>query len=981
MPLPRRTLESDVGGTQVSETALSGLEESAPAQTKAEKPKRKKRKKRGRGWGCFLRMMIWGLFSLVIIGGTVFSFMLLEYYKIRASLPDIADLRERTSQFETTRILDRDGNLIYEILDPNAGRRTYVELDEISPFMTAAVVATEDEYFYSHPGFSPIAIVRAFWQNYESGTIVSGASTITQQVARMLILSPEEAARRTYIRKVREALLAAELTRVYSKDEILEIYLNEAYFGNLAYGVEAAAQTYFGTSAGQLDLAQASFLAGLPQAPSVYDVYTNREATLLRQQQVLYLMYKVSDEQGCIYVSNSQLPVCVDETTGAEAAYALVDYEFHSPDVEIVFPHWVNYVRTLLEEMYEPQTIYRSGFTVETTLDPGLQLVAQAAVQKHVFGLRPNNVQSGALVAIDPNNGEILAMVGSADYYDAEIDGAINMAVSPRQPGSSIKPITYALAFERGWTPATLIWDVRSEFPPSGLESDERDPFVPVNYDGRYHGPVSVRVALSNSYNIPAVKALQFVGVYDDPSTEAEGDGMLEMAHRLGITDLNADYYGLSLTLGGGEVQLLDLTAVYSVFANGGQQIPPVAITRITDREGNVVFEYEPPQGEQVIRPEHAFLISSILSDNASRSISFGPNSPLNLPFPAAAKTGTTTDFRDNWTMGYTPDLVVGVWVGNPDYTTMQNTTGLSGAAPIWNEFMQIAAPEVTGGEMRAFLPPSGIVERMVCAISGTEPSQWCPEQRREYFAADQLPPPASEDLWQRVLIDTWTGLQASSACPDFTDQAFTVNVDDPWGREWILDTDQGRDWAEEMDFSDPIRFSPDRECRSSDPHPVLEFVNIQDADRITEGPLSIVVRAEVEGGFDHFRLMYSEGETRNNWQTLVRVDDPIPDAEEIYSWSVGELARGIYTLRLHMRGDDGAYADRFIRLVIDVPTPTPPPTSTPTETGVPTATETLTLEPSATPTVTTTSVPPTATQTEISVPTDTPTPTETPTP
>ncbi|MDH5507263.1 MAG: transglycosylase domain-containing protein, partial [Anaerolineae bacterium] len=554
MPLPQRVSETDMDATHVSPSAYSS---SGPITGRQGNLGGNGRARR---MGCVLRAGILGIFGVVLVAIALGSFVLLQYYRIAATLPSVDDLRTHASDFETTRILDRNGNLLYEILDPNAGRRTYVKLDEISPFMVAAVIATEDKDFYSHPGFSISAIVRAFWQNISSGETVSGASTITQQLARNLLFSPEEAGQRTYMRKVREAILAEEITRRYSKDEILELYLNEAYFGNLAYGVEAAAETYFGTTARQLTLGQAAFLAGLPQAPSVYDVYSNRDVTLGRYKTVLQLMYELSLQNNCIYVSNNrEQPICVDLDSASVAAYALDDYVFKTPDIQMRYPHWVNYIRSLLEELYDPQTIYRSGFTVYTTLDPRLQDKAQEVVAKQIANLEGRNVQSGALIAIRPSNGEILAMVGSADYYNEEIDGQINMAVLPRQPGSSIKPLTYVAAFEQGWTPATLIWDVESEFPPSGNPDDPREPFIPVNYDERHHGPVTVRHALANSYNIPAVKALQFVGIYDNPNKNGE-DGMVAFAHRVGISDLNADYYGLSLTLGGGEVKLLDMT-------------------------------------------------------------------------------------------------------------------------------------------------------------------------------------------------------------------------------------------------------------------------------------------------------------------------------------------------------------------------------------------------------------------------------------
>ncbi|MEA3349587.1 MAG: transglycosylase domain-containing protein, partial [Chloroflexota bacterium] len=655
MPLPRRVDEIDRYGTQVTRAAVEDENDTkteSSSNSGSASPPVTSKKRRGSGdrlgqWlGCLLRMSILGLFVFVMLGLVAGTAGLVFYRRIANDLPDPSDLRARISEFETTRIFDRNGNLLYEILDPNAGRRTYVSLDEISPYLVAATIATEDKDFYSHPGFDSMAIVRAFWQNISSRETVSGASTITQQLTRTLFMSPQERAQRTYKRKLREAILAAEITRRYTKDEILEIYLNENYYGNMAYGVEAAARTYFGTSAGTLNLAQASFLAGLPQLPSVYDVYTNREVTLNRHQDVLLLLYQTSQEQGCIFVSNNPQPICIEAGEAAEAANELVDYVFDPPDVEMRYPHWVNYVRSLLEAQYDPQTIYRSGFNVYTTLDPDLQDTAQKIVAEQISALAGKHVTNGALVAIRPSTGEILAMVGSADFENESIDGQINMSVSPRQPGSSIKPVTYVAAFEKGWTPATLIWDVRSEFPPSGDPNDTRPPYVPVNYDERYHGPMTVRTALSNSINVAAVKTLDFVGIYDNPDTAAE-DGLIAMSRRLGITTFTRNDYGLSLTLGGGDVTLLELSAAYTVFANGGRKIPAIAITRIEDHLGEIVFQYEIPAGKQVLRPEHAFLISSILSDNEARAPMFGYNSMLNLPFQVAAKTGTTNDFRD----------------------------------------------------------------------------------------------------------------------------------------------------------------------------------------------------------------------------------------------------------------------------------------------------------------------------------------------
>jgi penicillin-binding protein 1C len=911
-----------------------------------------------------LMALIAGIIVL-LLGG---SFVLYEYYQIAATLPSVADLQQRASTFETTRIFDRNGNLLYEILDPSAGRRTFTTLDKISPVMVAATIATEDKSFYSHPGFDWTAILRAFWQNFTEKGTVSGASTITQQLARSLLLSPEERTEQSYMRKVREALLAAEITRRYSKDQILELYLNEFYYGNFAYGVEAAAETYFNITANQLDLAQASFLAGLPQAPSVYDVYHNRAATRERQKQVLTLMYEASNEENCIFVSNSVQKVCVDAQTAVAAYTELETYQFNPPDVQIRYPHWVTYVRSLLEDQFDAQTIYRSGFSVYTTLDPSLQDEAERLVKQQVDSLADYNANDGALVAMLPSTGEILAMVGSADFYNDAIDGQVNMATSPtRQPGSSFKPITYIAAFEKGWTPATLIWDVPSEFPPSGDPNDPRPPYIPVNYDGRFHGPVTVRSALANSYNIPAVKALQYVGIYDNPDTPNE-DGVLSVARRLGITSLTRNDYGLSLTLGGGEVSLKEMTGVFSVIANGGNRVPPVAISKILDHDGNVVYEYQPEPGEQVIRPEHAFLISSILSDNEARAPMFGANSALNLPFTAAAKTGTSNDFRDNWTLGYTPDIAVGVWVGNADYSPMKDISGLTGAAPIWSEFMQYAVQQLAGGTPTPFFKPSGIVDRVICSISGTDPSQWCPNQRSEYFAADQLPLPSSQDLWAKVVFDTWTGLRASDSCNDFTKEEFALNVTDPWAVGWIQNDSQGKTWAEDMGFTNPIRFAPSRECQANDPHPVIEFSTLSEGQAILSAPLEIFAKIDVPSDFKDYSLSYGLGDNPVEWKNLLESSQPVSQPTKIFTWDLKDLPQGVFTLKITMNSIRGGYAEKKIHLNMMVSTPTPTVTSTPTLTPTATITTTPTPTPSPSPTAS-----PTDTQT--AAPSNTPPP------
>ena len=921
----------------------------------------------GRFGGQSRACLIWGIIG-VLLTGFIFvtgvgSFLLFQYYSIARTLPSVDDLRQKASQFETTHIYDRNGNLIYEIVDPNAGRRTYVKLNDISPYVLAATIATEDKNFYTNPGFDPIGIVRAMLQNYTSGETVSGASTITQQLARTLLLSPEERGQITVQRKAREIVLAAEITRNYSKDDILELYLNEIFYGHLAYGIEAAAETYFNTTADQLNLAQASFLAGLPQAPAIYDIFSNREGTLLRNKDVLNLIYQESKASNCIYVSNSELPICVSLDDAVAAAQEVENYSFQPRTFNFPFPHWVTYIIQQLEEKYDAQTIYRSGFKVYTTLDPDLQNYAQQSVRRQVDLLADKHATDGALVAIRPQTGEILAMVGSADFFNDAIAGQVNMSLAPRQPGSSIKPLTYAAAFEKGWTPATLLWDVPSEFPPSGDVSDTRPPYKPVNYDGKFHGPVLARIALGSSYNIPAVKTLNFIGIYDDPKTPA-ADGFINFAKRMGISTLTRNDYGLSLTLGGGDVSLLELTGAFGIFANNGSRMLPFSITRVEDHLGNVVYQHEALPATQVIKPEYAYLISNILADNDARTPAFGANSVLRLPFPAAVKTGTTNEYRDNWTLGYTPDIAIGVWVGNADYSQMENISGVAGAAPIWADVMQWAIQKYNGGKPSPFIQPSGIVDQVVCSISGTLPSDKCPSQKREIFVANQPPLAKTEDLWQTVKLDAWTGLRASEVCSDFTEDKLTLKVSDPWAVKWIKENSAGQEWAKRMGFPDPVVFYPERECKSTDPRPTVMFVGLVDGMSVTRSPLDLYVIVTTPANFRQFMLMWGRGDNPTQWDIMLDSDTQYTQPTKLYSLNLYKVNYPRITLRIAVQSSQNTWINYDVHLNILVPTLVPTFTPLPTETPTPWPTETPILIPTETP-----------------VPTDTPEPTETDTP
>ncbi len=663
------------------------------------------------------------LITILILGALVLltlGLLIVGYVRIAATLPPPDELVDRANTFKTTTIYDREGNVIYEVFPSDAGRRTLVSLADISPHLINATLAVEDPNFYRHPGVDPVGIARAIYYILRQDAVGPGGSTLVQQLVKLTYLSGE----RSLSRKIKEAVLAIEINRRYPKDAILEIYLNHIFYGNLAYGIETAAQTYFGKHASDLTLAEASLLAGIPQRPGDYDPYTHWEATRNRQADVLRLMV----EHGFI--------------TPAEATRAWLAFADKSPEdvlaqprADFRYPHFVLMVRQELEATYGPEVVTRGGLRVVTTLDPKLQAAAERAVRDGIRNLaqRKANATDAALVALDPKTGEVLALVGSADYNNQAIGGQVNMAITPRQTGSVIKPLDYLATFEMPedyWTPATIIMDERTEFP----DGPGRSPYVPRNYDGKFHGPVSVRSALANSYNIPAVKALQHAGI----------PALKELAQRLGVSTLTRDDYGLSLALGSGEVSLLEMTNAFAAFANGGQRLEPHLILRVETQDGDLLADASQPYKVQAIDPAHAFLITSILSDRAARRPAFGRAARwLELPDrPVAAKTGTTNDERDGWTIGYTPQLVAGVWVGNADNAPMKGVSGVTSAAPIWRQFMMEAHK---GLPVQQFQRPPNVVRLEICADTGTLPSPDCENTRMEYFKSDQPPPEPPE--------------------------------------------------------------------------------------------------------------------------------------------------------------------------------------------------------------------------------------------
>lgn len=657
-------------------------------------------------------------------------------------LPDLDDLPARLNT-PSVRIEDRHGRLLYESLPADGGRHAVTPFADIPLACRQAAVAVEDRGFYEHAGVDITGITRAVWINLRRGHISAGGSTITQQAARTVLLAADERQQRSLRRKLREAALAVLLERRFSKDEILALYLNQTYYGGMAYGIGAAAQTFFGRSVAELDLAQCALLAGLPQAPALYNPFTDPDAARARQADVLRLMETAG------YLATEQRLLAEREPL----AYTESPYPIEAP-------HFAMMARAAIDRLFTPADIYRyGGLAARTTLDLDWQRLAEDAVRRQLDELRRSddglghNVNNAALIALDPHTGQVLALVGSPDYFDAQNGGAINMALSPRQPGSALKPLVYAAALTPGapgggWTAATMLLDVSTSF-----VTHEGQAYVPANYDLQEHGPVLAREALASSLNIPAVLALEHIGL----------ENFFAFAKKLGISTLgDPQNYDLSLSLGGGEVRLLDLAGAYAALANGGYLVAPQILIDVRSASGEVVYTSPAPEEARVIDARVAWLISDILSDNDARRLGFGPTSLLRIDRPAAVKTGTTSNFHDNWTVGYTPELVVGVWSGNTSYESMRGVNGLSGAGPIWHQFMRAA---LAGRPAQPFERPAGLAQARVCALTGLLPGKRCPYTRSEWFI-DGTQPQQEDTYYREVFVDTQTGALAGPETP-----------------------------------------------------------------------------------------------------------------------------------------------------------------------------------------------------------------------
>lgn len=624
----------------------------------------------------------WSIISIFII---ITSFIAAFFYYSRL-LPDPNAWQNRQI-IQSTKIYDRESkSLLYEIHGEE--KRTVIAFDQIPQIVKNATVSAEDAEFYSHSGINLRGILRAVLSDIGNKKILEGGSSITQQLVKNAYLSPE----RTLNRKIKELILAIALERRYSKDEILNFYLNQIPYGSNSYGIEAAAQTYFNKSAKELSLAEAVYLAALPKAPSYYSPYGNHGDEL--KIRANYILGRLYDSK---YISKKDYENSLKTTV-----------DFIGQKTQITAPHFVLFIRDYLNEKYGENFVEKGGLKVTTTLNLKLQKTAEDVVRDGAKRNEVYNAKNAALVAIDPKTGQILAMVGSKDYFGkSEPDGCepgkncqfepnVNIATRLRQPGSSFKPFVYATAINNGYTPNTIIWDVPTEFNPLCSPSGSAEPGVdqetcykPKNYDGKFRGPVTLKQALSNSLNVPSVKVLYLAGI----------NNSIDTAESMGITTLkDRSRYGLSLVLGAAEVKLIDIVSAYGVFANDGIKNEPIGILKIEDSEGRILEEYK-DTGQKVINEQVAREINDILSDNNARAPIFGLYSPLSLGNrPVAAKTGTTQDpgdetkSRDAWIIGYTPSLVSGVWVGNNNNTPIERGgAGVAAAGPIWNNFMKVS--------------------------------------------------------------------------------------------------------------------------------------------------------------------------------------------------------------------------------------------------------------------------------------------------
>lgn len=895
---------------------------------------RERRRLRSRtGFNLVLRIvglitMISVLGSFLFVGATVGA-AAAGYSLVTQGLPTPEEVESASVEsFETTKIYDRTGQtLLYEVIDPNAGDRNWISLDDVPEHLINATVAMEDKNFWNNPGFDWYGITRAFVNNLQ-GKSVQGASSITQQVVKRSVFTIEEQAEKSYSRKIIEVLVSMELTRLYEKEMILEWYLNTIFYGNLAYGIDAAARTYFGKPAVELTLAESAMLVPIPQSPA-YNPFDAPEEAKQRQEIALRRMV----EEG--YIPQAE----ADAAAAEPLEYAVSEERF-----DIKAPHFSMYVRRKLEDMYGPELVAGGGLRVYTTLDLDLNRQAQCSAQTYLRilgGEDPaavipeamdagcvaaqyipdvpakrigvdHNVNNAAAMVIRARTGEILAMIGSADYWNDEIDGKFNVAVNGlRQPGSSFKPFTYVTLLSQGYNAAHMFMDVRKAFE----QGEGHPPYVPVNYTRNYHGPVGLRNALARSLNIPAVEAMSIAGI----------ENVLRTAHRMGISTLDKglQHYGLSLTLGGGEVYLIDMTYAFSLFATNGimfgepvpeqeqrpgfRELNPVAILRVEDRNGNVLYRYDQPESQRVLESRLAYLITNILSDRRARIPAFGSPNALELSNerPAAAKTGTTNNFADNWTIGFTPQYVTGVWMGNTDQREkMENTPGSRGASYIWHAVMEYLHQ---GEPVVPFSRPEGLVEVQVCKKSGKLPNGHCPVTTELMIPGTE--PTEQDTLYQAYPVNKESGKLATIYTPPELVEERVYEVYPSEAQDWLNGLPEDERPPTPPTEYDTI-YGPDlRNAEVSIISPT--------AYSYVRGAVPIMGNAR-GGDFAFYRLVYGAGMNPVEWTQVGPDHNNQVDKNVLEIFDTTGLADGFYTLQLQVVEHNQNVRQAILQLTVD---------------------------------------------------------------
>ncbi len=839
-----------------------------------------------------------------LIGGVIIFFLLFLWYAKDLPSPETVKRKEGYS----TVVLDRNNKPVYDIYtDKN---RIAIPFSDIPDFLKKATIAIEDKDFYKHQGFDQKGILRSVF-NTLTFQGIQGGSTLTQQLVKNVLLSSE----RTFTRKIKEFMLAVQIERKYSKDEILQMYLNESPYGGTMWGIESASLGYFGKHAKELTQPEAVILAGLPQRPSYYSPFSATDkAYLPRAEEVLRRMR----EDGYINPKEEY-----------DLKKNLAEVKFASPGAQFQAVHFVFYIKKQLVEKFGEKLVDEGGLRVTTTLDLPLQEKVESIVDEELGKLKSLDVSNGAAMVINPQNGEILTYVGSRQYSsdDPEFQGKFDVvSMGFRQPGSTLKPITYAAAFTKGYTPASLLMDVETKFP----GGENRPDYVPKNYDGKFRGPVQIRFALANSINIPAVKMTALVGIKN----------ILETAYEMGMstlqpTDDNVSRLGLSLTLGGGEVRLLDLVPAFGVFAAAGIKNDLVSILKVTDGNGKVLYEAKKTSGRRVLPEDVSFLISDILSDNNSRKDVFGPNSYLYVPGrTVAVKTGTTDDKKDNWAVGYTPSFAVGVWVGNNDNTPMNPklASGATGAAPIWNRIIQEA---LRASKDEPFKKPDDIVSVSVDSYSGGLPYKDKPT-RNEYFIKGTEPAETSP-IYKKIKLSKSDNNKLANlieiATGSYDEKEYIVfTEDDPTSR------DEKNRWQEGIDEwigkqGDPVYHPPKDTSNKDENNVVVKIKTPQDKTKIDDNN----VRVEAEGK-----------STKDIKKMEIYIDDVLKTTtENNYLDETIVLETGIRNIKVKAYNSDNNSGEAEISIGVKTswePTNTPAPT--PTVTPLPSPTVTISPTP-----------------------------------